>query len=186
MYAGSRCWESTSTDTVGYERRISAAARSPSSPLPGGMRTSTMATSGVYERTFSSRVPASAARPTTSWPASWSSEAMPSRRSASSSATTTRSCSDVSWSAGVTSPKAMAESVENRRQSEDVRDLQPVEHAVARILAQTDRPVEVYEAALHAIGQSLGWELGAVWEVDAKDGRLRCVRTWYAGDRTAE
>jgi PAS domain S-box-containing protein len=79
----------------------------------------------------------------------------------------------------------MAESVENRRESE-ARDLQPVEHAVARILAQTDRPVEVYEATLHAIGQSLGWELGAVWEVDAQDGRLRCVRTWHAGDRTAE
>ena len=80
----------------------------------------------------------------------------------------------------------MAQSVENRRRSQDARKLQPVEHAVARILAQTDRPVEVYEAALHAIGQSLGWELGAVWEVDTQDGRLRCVRTWYAGDRTAE
>jgi PAS domain S-box-containing protein len=79
----------------------------------------------------------------------------------------------------------MAES-ENRLQSEDARDLQPIEHAVARILAQTDRLVEVYEATLHAIGQSLGWELGAVWEVDAQDGRLRCVRTWHAGDRTAE
>ena len=80
----------------------------------------------------------------------------------------------------------MAESVEHRRQGEDARDLQPVEHAVARILAQTDRPVEVYEATLRAIGQSLGWELGAVWEVDAQEGRLRCVRTWHAGDRTAE
>ena len=80
----------------------------------------------------------------------------------------------------------MAESVENRRQTEDARDLQPVEHAVARILAQTDRPVEVYEATLHTIGQSLGWELGAVWEVDAQRGSLRCVRTWHAGDRAAE
>src|SRR5215212_1082952 len=186
MYVGSRCWESTSTDTVGCVRRISAAASSPSSPLPGGMRTSTMTTSGWYERTLSSRLPASAARPTTSWPASWSSEAMPSRSSASSSATTTRSRPDVLGSAGVTSPEAMAESVENRRRTEDARDLQPVEHAVARILAQTDRPVEVYEATLHAIGHSLGWELGAVWEVDAQDGRLRCVRTWHAGDRTAE
>ena len=80
----------------------------------------------------------------------------------------------------------MAESVENRRQTEDARDLQPVEHAVARILAQTDRPVEVYEATLHTIGQSLGWELGAVWEVDAQGGSLRCVRTWHSGDRAAE
>ena len=30
------------------------------------------------------------------------------------------------------------------------------------------RPVEVYEAVLEAIGSSLGWELGAVWEVDPR------------------
>ena len=60
-----------------------------------------------------------------------------------------------------------------------------MEHAVARILAQTDRPVEVYEAALEAIGRSLAWELGAVWEVDAQDGRLHCIRTWAAGTQTA-
>ena len=80
----------------------------------------------------------------------------------------------------------MAETVHNRRQGADARDVQPVEHAVARILAQTDRPVEVYEATLQAIGESLGWELGAVWEVDSQDGRLHCVRTWHAGKRTAE
>ena len=72
------------------ERRISTAARSPSSALPGGMRTSTIATSGVYERTLSSRSSASPERPTTSWPASSSSDAMPSRSSALSSATTIR------------------------------------------------------------------------------------------------
>jgi PAS domain S-box-containing protein len=53
-----------------------------------------------------------------------------------------------------------------------------VEHAVARILAETERPVEVYEAALDAIGRPLGWQLGSVWEVDADDGCLHCVRTW--------
>jgi PAS domain S-box-containing protein len=80
----------------------------------------------------------------------------------------------------------MAESVQNRRQRADARELQLLEHAVARILAQTDRPVEVYEAMLQAIGRSLGWELGAVWEVDPQDGRLHCVRTWHAGERTQE
>ena len=64
----------------------------------------------------------------------------------------------------------------------DARDLQRVEHAVARILAETERPVEVYEAVLEAIGGSLGWELGAVWEVGPDDGCLRCVRTWHAGE----
>ena len=60
----------------------------------------------------------------------------------------------------------------------DRRDLQGVEHAVARILAQSDQPVEVYEAALEAIGRPLGWEFGAVWEVDRESGALHCIRTW--------
>ena len=68
----------------------------------------------------------------------------------------------------------------------DRRDLQGVEHAVARILAETEQPVEVYEATLEAIGLSLGWELGAVWEVDPDSGRLRCVRTWHAGEGAPE
>src|SRR5438477_4058833 len=68
----------------------------------------------------------------------------------------------------------------------DSRELQGVEHAVARILAETDRPVEVYAAVLEAIGSLLGWELGAVWEVGADDLRLRCVRTWHAGEGAPE
>ena len=68
----------------------------------------------------------------------------------------------------------------------DSRDLQHVEHAVARILAETDRPVEVYAAVLETIGISLGWELAAVWEVGPGDGRLRCVRTWHAGEGAPE
>ena len=74
----------------------------------------------------------------------------------------------------------MAESEKSRRRGADARDLRHVEHAVARILAQSDRPVEVYEAALQAIGQALGWELGAVWELDPRDSRLRCASTWHA------
>jgi PAS domain S-box-containing protein len=68
----------------------------------------------------------------------------------------------------------------------DTRDLQILEHAVARILAETERPVEVYEAVLRAVGGSLGWELGAVWEAGAADGALRCVATWHAGEGAPE
>src|ERR671936_575015 len=68
----------------------------------------------------------------------------------------------------------------------DSRELQGVEHAVARILAETDRPVEVYAAVLEAIGGLLGWELGAVWEVGADDDRLRCVCTWHVGEGAPE
>jgi PAS domain S-box-containing protein len=65
----------------------------------------------------------------------------------------------------------------------DARELQRIEHEVARILAETENPVEVYAAMLEAIARSLGWELGAVWEVGPQDKRLRCVRTWHAGGR---
>jgi PAS domain S-box-containing protein len=74
----------------------------------------------------------------------------------------------------------------DRGRTADARELRRVEHAVARILAQTERPVEVYEATLEAIGRALGWRLGAVWEVDAGDGRLRCVGIWRTGDRAEE
>jgi PAS domain S-box-containing protein len=79
----------------------------------------------------------------------------------------------------------MAESL-SRGQRASGGDVQAVEYAVAQILAQTDRPVEVYEATLEAIGRSLLWDIGAVWEVDPEDGRLHCVRTWHAAERTAE
>jgi PAS domain S-box-containing protein len=68
----------------------------------------------------------------------------------------------------------------------DSRELRRVEHAVARILAENDRPVEVYGATLDAIGRSLEWELGAVWEIDARDLRLRCVCTWRAAEGAPE
>jgi PAS domain S-box-containing protein len=66
------------------------------------------------------------------------------------------------------------------------RDLQQVEHEVARILAETDQPVEAYAATLSAIGTGLGWELGSVWETNPESGRLHCVRTWHAGGDVTE
>jgi PAS domain S-box-containing protein len=68
----------------------------------------------------------------------------------------------------------------------DAQSLQRVEHDVAQILAEKEGPVEVYAAALEAIGRTLGWELGAVWEVGPDDQRLRCVSTWHAGEGAPE
>ena len=67
-----------------------------------------------------------------------------------------------------------------------MRNLRRVEHAVARILVETEQPVEAYAAILAAIGQALGWRLAAMWELDANDGLLRCVRTWCADARDDE
>jgi PAS domain S-box-containing protein len=80
----------------------------------------------------------------------------------------------------------MAASGANRGRVTDARDLGRVEHAVALIVAETERPVEVYDATLKAIGEALRWRLGAAWEVDPRDGCLRCVRTWHAGERASE
>ena len=68
----------------------------------------------------------------------------------------------------------------------DAPSLQRVEHEVARILAETERPVEVYAATLEVIGRSLGWGLGAAWEVGPDDERLRCVCTWHVGSGAPE
>jgi PAS domain S-box-containing protein len=68
----------------------------------------------------------------------------------------------------------------------DAQSLQRVEHEVSQILAETEAPVEVYAATLEAIGRSLGWQLGAVWEAGPDDRRLRCVCTWHAGDGAPE
>jgi len=65
-------------------------------------------------------------------------------------------------------------------------DLRLVEYEVARILAETERPVEVYARTLEAVGVALGWTLGAVWETRPGDQRLRCVCTWHAGEGAPE
>src|SRR4051794_8188736 len=80
----------------------------------------------------------------------------------------------------------MRRSGEKRRLVADVRHLRRVEHDVARILAQTEQPVEAYEATLEVIGRPLGWRLGAVWELNAVDGRLHCVLVWHAERRAQE
>src|SRR4029450_2608660 len=127
------------------------------------------------------RSSASTARPTTSWPASVRSAAIPPRTRALSSATPTRSArtaSSLAPSTGVASVVPMTVIVDSQR-------LQRVEHHVAQILAETEAPVEVYAATLEAIGRSLGWELGAVWEGGGDDRGRRCVCTWHAGDGAA-
>ena len=55
------------------------------------------------------------------------------------------------------------------------------EHRVARSLAETVDPHEALQRALAAIGEGLGWRLGAVWEPPpGRPGALVCVETWCA------
>jgi PAS domain S-box-containing protein len=61
------------------------------------------------------------------------------------------------------------------------------EQAVARSLAQTAEPRDALAGALRAIGESLGWRLGAVWEpaLDRPEA-LACVETWHASGTEGE
>jgi PAS domain S-box-containing protein len=60
------------------------------------------------------------------------------------------------------------------------------EHGVARSLAETAEPREALARALRAIGESLGWRFGAVWEpTGERPELLRCVETWSAGGAAA-
>ena len=53
------------------------------------------------------------------------------------------------------------------------------EHAVARVLAEACDEATAYPRLLAAIGESLGWDAGAVWVApDGDAGALRCVETW--------
>jgi PAS domain S-box-containing protein len=57
------------------------------------------------------------------------------------------------------------------------------ERRVARSLAETADPGAALGRALHAIGESLGWPLGAVWEpVPERPDALRCAETWHAAE----
>jgi PAS domain S-box-containing protein len=63
-------------------------------------------------------------------------------------------------------------------QHHDATVLLTTEHAVARVLAEVGDERTAYPRLLAAIGETLGWDAGAVWT--GSDGDLRCVETWQA------
>ena len=61
------------------------------------------------------------------------------------------------------------------------------EHAVALILSETTDTAEAYPKLLEAIGTSLGWQFGALWE-EVIEGKvsLRCAAVWCGEPRSAD
>jgi PAS domain S-box-containing protein len=74
---------------------------------------------------------------------------------------------------------------ENRVTAADPSLYARIERAVARGLAQTSAPDEAYAIALAAIGVTLGWTFGAVWEADEARGVLTAVQTWRSDPAAA-
>jgi PAS domain S-box-containing protein len=55
-----------------------------------------------------------------------------------------------------------------------------VDYEIVRILAECSSLAEATPRLLETVGRSLGWDLGAIWEVDSSAELLNCVDTWQA------
>jgi GAF domain-containing protein len=55
-----------------------------------------------------------------------------------------------------------------------------VQYAVARTLAEVRHLGEASGKIVQAICESVGWDFGDLWRVDADAGVLRCVDIWHA------
>src|SRR5712671_8127136 len=64
---------------------------------------------------------------------------------------------------------------ERKRVEERLR----VQHTVAQILAEAATIEEATPRILRAMGECLGWDVGALWRVDREAEVLRCVELWH-------
>ena len=48
------------------------------------------------------------------------------------------------------------------------------QYTVSRVLAESPRPAEAVPLLLQEVCRSVGWEIGAMWRMDPRDGVLRC------------
>jgi PAS domain S-box-containing protein len=54
-----------------------------------------------------------------------------------------------------------------------------VQHTVAQILAEAATIEEATPRILRAMGECLGWDVGALWRVDRGAEALRCIELWH-------
>jgi PAS domain S-box-containing protein len=55
-----------------------------------------------------------------------------------------------------------------------------LQHAVAQVLADSPTQTDAGTRILATLGESLGWPLGALWEVDPRANVMRCVDMWHS------
>ena len=54
-----------------------------------------------------------------------------------------------------------------------------MQHIVTQILAEAATVAEATPKILRALGECLGWDVGALWRVDREAGVLRCAEVWH-------
>src|SRR5207253_9705420 len=57
--------------------------------------------------------------------------------------------------------------------------------SIVRVLAEAATLAVARPPLLRAVGESVGWEWGALWKVDREADVLRCERIWHAPDLEA-
>jgi PAS domain S-box-containing protein len=55
---------------------------------------------------------------------------------------------------------------------------QAAQHALTHVLAETTNLDDAVSKVLQAVCETLGWEIGLIWMVDAEGGTLRCLQSW--------
>ncbi len=54
-----------------------------------------------------------------------------------------------------------------------------VQYTATRVLAESPRPADAIPKILQDLCESLNWEVGVMWRVDADTGRLVCTEVWH-------
>jgi PAS domain S-box-containing protein len=72
----------------------------------------------------------------------------------------------------------LAATLAERRRDDERRS---VLHAVTQILAESSTLSEATPRVVQRVCDSLGWHIGAIWEVDRDAGKLRCAGVWHVG-----
>lgn len=54
-----------------------------------------------------------------------------------------------------------------------------LEYEITRALAESGSNVEAAPGILQAICETLGWDVGVIWDVDVQENLLRCVAVWH-------
>jgi PAS domain S-box-containing protein len=65
-----------------------------------------------------------------------------------------------------------------------LEERQRVQHTIAQILAEAATIEEAAPRILRAMGECLGWDVGALWRVDREAEALRCVELWHKASIT--
>jgi PAS domain S-box-containing protein len=60
-----------------------------------------------------------------------------------------------------------------------------LQYSISRILADSDTIPQASQRVLEAIGESLGWEIGAFWTMEPGRRRITCCELWTAPGRSA-